>query len=119
MRIQVKLQPESGSAIFTNGILFGRMRDVMSLEFTVINERFATSFKVADVCFFFMLVCDVSEHSRPIEESFGTVWVRTKDGQEFWVDFVVVYSPIAGDRDADGVFERKAAAFLYSLRGAF
>ena len=44
VRVQVKFQTKTRAADVAETVLLLRVRDTVSLEFTVIDERFATTF---------------------------------------------------------------------------
>ena len=52
VRVQVKFQTKTRAADVAETVLLLRVRDTVSLEFTVIDERFATTFPVTDESFF-------------------------------------------------------------------
>ena len=102
VRVQVKFQTKTRAADVAETVLLLRVRDTVSLEFTVIDERFATTFPVTDESFFAVRTGDMAKHSRAVEEALPASRFATSDDEERRIDFVVVDPPtLRWNRDGE------------------
>ena len=70
MRVQIELQTKTRIAHVAEKRLLLRVRDDVSLKFTVIDECFSAIFPGADVSFLAVGVSDVTKHSWAVQKAF-------------------------------------------------